>query len=129
MTTTLARPPLFVTADEYERLLNLAYAAQDREPGADALIDELGRAQVGLATETPAGVVRMHSRVSFTYDQKSYRDFALVYPHEADINAGRISVLTQVGAMLLGLQAGQSIAWTDPQGRAHQLDVEAVARG
>lgn len=128
MTYTPTRPPVFVSADEYDRLLNLAYAAQDREPGADTLIEELARAHVAPTTDTPQGVVRMHDRVTFTYDGTPYRGFQLVYPHEADINAQRISVLTHVGAMLLGLRAGETIAWRGGDGRNHELDVEAVAR-
>lgn len=128
MTYTPTRPPVFVSADEYDRLLNLAYAAQDREPGADTLIEELARANVAPAADTPQSVVRMHDRVTFTYDGAPYRGFQLVYPHEADINAQRISVLTHVGAMLLGLRAGETIAWRGGDGRNHELDVEAVAR-
>lgn len=128
MTHTPTRPPVFVSADEYDRLLNLAYAAQDREPGADTLIEELTRANVAPAADTPQSVVRMHDRVTFTYDGAPYRGFQLVYPHEADINAQRISVLTHVGAMLLGLRAGEMIAWRGGDGRSHELDVEAVAR-
>lgn len=128
MTYTPTRPPVFVSADEYDRLLNLAYAAQDREPGADTLIEELARASVTAAADTPMNVVRMHDRVTFTYDGTPYRGFQLVYPHEADINAQRISVLSHVGAMLLGLRAGHSIVWQTGDRRPHRIDVGAVAR-
>ena len=42
------------------------------------------------------------------------REVALVYPHEADINLNRISVLTPVGAALIGLAEGQSIEFRTP---------------
>jgi len=127
MTTLLSRPPIYVTQEEHDRLLDLAYVARDREPGANTLIDELTRAQVGA--EPPHDVLRMHDRATFIYDGAAYRDFALVFPNEADISARRISVLTQVGAMLLGLRPGQSIAWTSRDGRDHTLVIEAVVRG
>lgn len=124
--TLQTRPPIYVTQEEHDRLLDLAYVARDREPGANTLIDELTRAQVGA--EPAHDVLRMHDRATFTYDGTAYRDFTLVYPNEADISARRISVLTQVGAMLLGLRPGQSIAWSGPDGRDHTLIIEAVAR-
>lgn len=126
MTTLQSRPPLFVTQDEHDRLLDLAYTALGREPAANTLIEELTRAQVGI--EAPPEIVRMRDRVTFNYDGSAYRDFALVFPNEADISARRISVLTQVGAMLLGLRPGQSIAWTGPDGRDHMLKIEQVSR-
>jgi len=126
MTTVQSRPPLYVTQEEHDRLLDLAYAALGHEPGANTLIEELTRSQVGI--EAPPEVVRMHDSITFTYDGSPYRAFSLVYPNEADISARRISVLTQVGAMLLGLRPGQSIAWSGPDGRAHGLTIEAVRR-
>lgn len=126
MTITPSRPPIYVTTEEHDRLLDLAYAALGREPGAQTLIEELSRARIGAMAAAPEGVVRMNDRVTFTYDGSAYRAFALVYPQEADISAQRISVLSQVGAMLLGLSPGQSIAWTGADGRAHQLDIEMV---
>jgi len=53
----------------------------------------------------------------------------LVYPADADIDAGKVSILTPVGAGLIGLRAGQAIAWPDRDGRARTLRVLGVARG
>jgi len=50
----------------------------------------------------------------------------LVYPAEADISQGRISVLTPVGTALIGLRSGGSITWETPAGEARQLTVLAV---
>ncbi len=127
-TTTTTRPPIYVTAEEHDRLLDLAYATLGHEPGAQTLIEELSRAKVAPLAAAPQDIVRMNDEVTFLYDGSTYRAFALVYPQEADISARRISVLTQVGAMLLGLSPGQSIAWTGSDGRAHQIAIEAVAR-
>ncbi len=38
----------------------------------------------------------------------------LVYPNEADVERGRVSVLAPVGTALLGLSVGQSIDWQAP---------------
>ena len=50
----------------------------------------------------------------------------LVFPKDADISRQRISVLTPVGAALLGLSAGQSIEWAARDGRVRRLSVIAV---
>ena len=47
----------------------------------------------------------------------------LVYPGEADIARGRISVLTPIGAALIGLSAGQSIDWETRSGSIKRLTV------
>ena len=52
----------------------------------------------------------------------------LVYPAEADIDAGRVSVGTPIGTALLGLAEGQSIDWTARDGRRQRLTVVAVER-
>ena len=50
----------------------------------------------------------------------------LVYPGRADISEGRISIMTPIGAALIGLAEGQSIAWTARDGKAHRLTVLKV---
>ena len=56
------------------------------------------------------GVVRMGSQVRYCDDKTGeVRDVVLVYPHEADITLKRVSVLTPVGAALIGLSVGQAI--------------------
>jgi regulator of nucleoside diphosphate kinase len=47
----------------------------------------------------------------------------LVYPNAADIDAGRVSVLTPIGAALIGLSAGQAISFETPSGEQRSLTV------
>lgn len=124
-----ARPPIYVTEAEMERLSDLAYAVQDREPAAIHLIEELARAEVTPLENFPSDVVRMHDTVSFLYDGVRYDDFVLVYPFEANIEARRISILTQVGAALIGLNVGDDLYWRGGDGRDHTLQVLNVSRG
>lgn len=124
-----SRPPVYVTEEQLERLSDLAYAAQGREPAADMLIEELSRARIASSDETPEDVVRMYDRVSFIYNGTNYDDFTLVYPYEANIEARKISVLTQVGAMLIGLNEGDEMSWKAPGGREHKISVLSVKRG
>lgn len=118
------RPPIVIAEDEHERLTNLALAALDRAPGAVDLFVELSRAKTVKAL--PEHVVGVGSVATFEYDGSSYREFELVDPHRADISERRISVLTPVGAMLLGLSQGQTIEWVGPDDRMHKVVVENV---
>jgi regulator of nucleoside diphosphate kinase len=51
----------------------------------------------------------------------------LVYPHEADVTAGKISVLTPIGAALIGLSVSQSIEWETNLGDRRSLTVLRVS--
>jgi regulator of nucleoside diphosphate kinase len=51
--------------------------------------------------------------------------YTLVFPDDADIDAGRLSVLTPLGAALLGSRDGQTIEFDAPGGR-RRLKVERV---
>jgi len=60
------------------------------------------------------GVVRMGSQVRYCDDKTGEtRDVVLVYPHEADITLKRVSVLTPVGAALIGMSVGQAIEFSN----------------
>ena len=118
------RPPILVAEDEHDRLISLALSALDRAPGAVDLFTELSRAKT--VPKLPEHVVGVGSVATFEFDGSTYRDYELVDPHLADIGQRRISVLTPVGAMLLGLSEGQSIEWEGPDDRHHKVFVEKV---
>ena len=50
----------------------------------------------------------------------------LVYPNEADIAKGRVSVLTPIGTALIGLASGNSINWRTRPGDMKRLTVLQV---
>ncbi len=130
MTTTTRRrrlPAITLARSDHERLANLADALADRDPkAADQLAAELDRARVVADNRLAEGTVRMGAVVRFSLDGAEPRTIRLVYPGEADIEQGRISVLTPVGAALIGLTAGQSIDWADRDGKTRRLQVLEV---
>lgn len=130
MTTATRRrrlPAITLARSDHERLVNLADALADRDPtAADQLAAELDRARVVADDRLAQGTVRMGAAVRFSLDGAEPRTVRLVYPGEADIEQGRISVLTPVGAALIGLTAGQSIEWTDRDGKSRSLSVLEV---
>lgn len=124
---THRKPKIVVGQTDHERLSGLATAALERNPEvAEELLAEMDRAKVVADRAVPADVVRMGSFVEFSSDSAQQRRVQLVYPGEADIAEGRASVMTPIGAALVGLSAGQSIAWTARDGRRHTLTVVSV---
>ena len=126
MTANTPLPEIIVGERDYDTLSALAAAAAPRMPEvAETLLNELDRATVVDSDAVPPGIVRIGSRVTYLADA-SERQVTLVMPSEADISAGRISVLTPIGAALLGLSTGQTIEWPARDGRLHHLRVVAV---
>lgn len=120
------KPAITIARSEHRRLLAFATGLEARDPHlAENLFVELERARVVDDHRIADSVVRMGSSVRYEADGDA-RTVILVYPAEADISLGRISVLTPVGTALLGLSPGQSIGWIDRGGRRHQLTIVSV---
>ncbi|MEX0406707.1 nucleoside diphosphate kinase regulator [Aquibium sp. LZ166] len=116
-----------LTRTDHERLSRLADSVMARNPDmAEELMSELDRARIVAVGKLAADVVRMGSTLRFTTDAGKGRTVTLVFPADADIAEGKVSVLTPIGAALIGLSAGQSIDWTARDGRTHRLTVEHV---
>lgn len=121
------KPAIAVTRTDSERLWRLAESFADRNPAvAEELLAELERAKVVDDGRLAPNVVRMGSCLRFTSDLGEDRNVSLVFPGEADIAEGKVSVMTPIGVALIGLSAGQSIDWTARDGRVHRLTVETV---
>ncbi|UXN66121.1 nucleoside diphosphate kinase regulator (plasmid) [Phyllobacterium sp. A18/5-2] len=121
------KPSIVIGKTDHERLNNVALAAADRFPEmSDGLLLELERARLVADVSVPANVVRMGSTVEYDTDTGDTRTVTLVFPGDADISEGKISVLTPIGTALLGLAAGQTMDWTARDDRQHKLTVLAV---
>lgn len=121
------RPAITIARSEHERLSNLADRLAERDPhAAEQLAAELDRAKIVDDVRMAPGILRMGSFAEFRIDDEAPQTAELVFPGDADISRQRISVLTPVGAALLGLSAGQSIDWAGRDGRVRRLSVIAV---
>lgn len=118
-------PPLIISSRDFNRLEQLLDSpALRRHPAAMALTEELNRAQVLPPDQIPQGVVTMHSTVECEDEITGDRNLlTLVYPNEANVDKGHVSVLAPVGSALLGLSQGDSIDWAAPDGRILRLRV------
>jgi len=120
-------PNIIVSNGDYERLTDLATASIESLPEvAEELLSEMDRAKVVRDDSVPANVVRMGSTVTFRSDDGRELTETLVYPVDEDSDAHKLSVMTPVGAALIGLAEGQSISWSARDGRRHELTVVKV---
>ena len=125
---TRSVPQIIVSNADYERLTDLATASLERLPEvAQELLSEMDRAKVVQDGSVPDDVVRMGSTVTFKSDDGHTRTLKLVYPAEESLDQHRISVMTPVGAALIGLSEGQSSSWTARDGKHHRLTVTKVS--
>ena len=123
------KPSIAISESDLERLGQIAQRASAVNPAlADVLLAELDRASIVPDSELPASVVRMGSNLRYRTGNGESRAVQLVFPAEADIDAGRISILTPIGAALIGLAPGQSIDWQTVDGRTQVLTVESVTQ-
>ncbi len=121
------KPAIAVSQSDYEKLIRLAETTAERNPEvSDALLAEMDRARVVPDAQLRADVIRMGSSARYVTDAGEDRTVTLVFPAEADISQGKVSILTPIGAALIGLSSGQSMDWESRDGRVHRLTVESV---
>ncbi len=98
------RPPIHMIDSEADSLTSMAIGMEDRLPEvSELLLDEISRATIHKAEKMPADIVTMMSTVTFTDEASgAERSVQLVWPKDADISAGRISILTLIGAVFFG---------------------------
>lgn len=87
---------------------------------------ELERSQRVVPDNVPGDVVTMNSTVCLT-DLESGEEmtYTLVFPKEADIRQGRLSVLAPIGTAMLGHRVGDTFEWQVPDG-TRRLKVEKI---
>jgi regulator of nucleoside diphosphate kinase len=120
-------PDIVVNTEDHRLLTKLAYAGiNEASTVADDLLYELDRASVVPPEQLSPDIVRMGSTVRFRTTDGDQREVTLVFPAEADIDRNCISVMTPIGAALIGLRKGQSITWLTRDGRKQVLTVLRV---
>lgn len=130
MTGPTITPQVYVTETDLELLDAMIGDRPSAQPGPRLLRRELDRAVVVGPLEGPTRFVRMNSEVRFRDDHSGQtRTVRLVGPAQADIDQDRISVLSPVGAALLGLTRGASFGWIDDGGRDHRIEILDVGDG
>lgn len=121
-------PPITLSAIDAERLSILASAHRRQSPDVvDFLEGELERARILPPDAVPDSFVRMGSFVRFRDDGTGLSTCAtLVYPGQEDTERRHVSILSPVGAALIGLCPGQSMVFVTALGRRRKLTVLSV---
>jgi len=121
---------IYITDFDMKRLQGLmegtkSWSKKDREYMED-LDEELVRAVVVSSKEVPSDVVTMNSEVQVK-DLSTGKKmvFRLVFPHDADFDRGKVSILAPIGTALIGYRAGDTVDWRVPAG-IRRLKIEKV---
>jgi regulator of nucleoside diphosphate kinase len=126
---TVTEKKLLLTQQDFDRLIDLTRSRQYRATFGGIIADlerELERGSVVAPVDAPKGVVTMNSRVRVRDTKSDESDtYVLVYPQEADISEGRVSVLSPLGMALLGERAGKVVEFDAPAG-TRRLKIERV---
>ncbi len=120
----LQAPPIVITRIDLTRLRRvLASPAVRDDAAAEALEEEIDRAEVVEPTGLPRDVVSMNSTVRLR-EETSGREYelTLVYPGDAS-GENCVSVLAPIGSALLGLSVGREIEWPLPGGQTARIQV------
>ena len=125
------RPEIQLTRRDFRRLdqLTATHATAEARRVVDFLVGELSRARVVESDRISPDVVTMHSEAVFR-DEETGRERAvtLVYPSEHAGNDGALSVLTPLGAALIGMSEGQTISFETGDGRARRVSIVKVLK-
>lgn len=121
---------IYVTAYDRQRLQKLIADAEpihyQKNPYLRQLRAELDRAQIVAPQDVPGDVITMNSTICLLdLDSNEEATYSLVFPEEADISAGKISILAPIGTALLGYRVGDVIEWDVPAGK-RRLQVQAI---
>lgn len=125
---TEVRPPIAIDANHLARLAALSsLTSGPMVEVSEYLREEIDRAHVLPAEKLRPDIVNLGSRVKFRDKQTGkVQEIILVYPFDADIARRRVSVLTPVGAALLGLSVNQTISFHTRAGERRELTVLKV---
>lgn len=126
----MAERDIFMTEEDHEKLTQLLNGVRQRRfrdlAHVEQLDGELDRARVVSAQEIPPDVVTMNSEVALRdLDTGEELVLTLVFPHEANVDQRKVSVLAPLGTAVLGYRAGDVIEWQVPAG-TRRLQVERV---
>ncbi|MCC7201930.1 MAG: nucleoside diphosphate kinase regulator [Nitrospirae bacterium] len=126
----MAKRKLFITEYDKSRLEELIAVAEefgrhDRKD-LESLSEELDKAVVVSPKDVPPDVVTMNSKVVLRdLDTSDEMTYVLVFPRDANISLGAISVLAPVGTAILGYAKGDVVKWSVPSG-VRRIRIEKI---
>lgn len=125
--TDFRKPDIYITEQDYDLLDRLLPASGSLPLGARLLSDEMDRATV-VPAASDVNFVTLHSTIIYKdLENGGTRTVTLGLPKEADIDRGVISVLSPVGAAMIGLPEGERFEWIDGSSRSRHIEICSVS--
>jgi regulator of nucleoside diphosphate kinase len=126
-------PPVIISEADQNKLYAVATSALTNIRVASAasnVLREISRATVVPDDQLPTNVVAVHSYVDVRDNVLgANRRIVLVLPHETSIQPNAVSVLSPLGAALIGLAEGASVEWCTASGDPSSITVLRAAPG
>lgn len=121
---------LIIEKKEYvllKRMMNLSgyYKDETLRKSVKKLVGELESAQICDEADMPKDVIRFNTMITIVSKNGWRRKFKLVMPNDSDVRNDKISILTPMGAAVMGYAEGDSLVWEFPSGE-QKLTIEKV---
>ncbi len=117
---------IFITEHDIKLLRRLLFDYGINRQYLKNLTEELDRACIVRSQDVPKDVVTMNSRTCIVdLDTNEEMNYTLVFPQDADVQVGKISVLAPIGTAILGYRVGNEFEWEVPDG-VRKLRVKEV---
>lgn len=112
----MTKRPIYISSLDSERIRKKIMDVKARSgflsKDLKILLEELNRATVLKPEEMPADVLTMNSVVKLKYiTSGEILEVKIVYPEDADVKNGRISIFAPIATALLGYRKGEIINW------------------
>jgi regulator of nucleoside diphosphate kinase len=116
------KDPIYITSKDSDKIIGLLWDAMTTQYRGSSYLknlrEELHRANIVESTQIPADVITMKSTAVLqdgeTGEEMTY---TLVFPEDADLGQGKISILAPIGTGMLGCRVGDTFEWETPDGK------------
>lgn len=120
------RPPVYALADDVPKLKVLVEGPARDAPGAALFAEEFDRLCI-LSHGGKDPFVRPGSWLTYRdLRTKEERRVRLSHPGDAEQGAGDVSMLSPLGAALIGLMEGAIFRWSETDGRLRAIKVVSI---
>lgn len=122
---------IYITKTDSERLGNLIEIVRNKNDRANfayinRLEEELENAEIIAPEHVPPEVVTMRSKIKLKdLDTGKENVYSIVFPAEANLDEGKISILAPLATALLGYKRGDTVEFKAP-GRLRRLRIEEI---
>jgi regulator of nucleoside diphosphate kinase len=118
-----------ITDQDLERILHCLNSASVDLDTLELWEEKIDRAEIIKQDQVPPDLVTMRSKIKCRGDEELERigEITLVFPHEANIDEGKISILAPLGLALFGARAGSAITWKCRNGRTRKMVIDSLS--